>query len=103
MIGVFWLLMLYHAYPFSKKVSEPIIYLSSLMLGYCFGGDKLAKLLLVRFCGAKFRELRVDNTTHHSPLNTKETVKQTGYLSTKFTFFIFFLLVAWLYWAFNGI
>ena len=111
MIGVFWLFILYHLYPFEHKNAKPIICLSCLMLGYCFGGDMLAKTLYTTVTGDEFRNANAtqnkenkenkENVTGSATFIISKAVKRQEYLSKKVTFFVFAILAIWLYWAFS--
>ena len=107
MIGVFWLFILYHLYPFEHKNAKPIICLSCLMLGYSFGGDGLAKTLYTTVAGFKFRDSNnhknKENTTNQTALIISKNMKQRKYLSKKVIFFVFAALAALLYWQFSRI
>ncbi len=107
MIGVLWLLLLCHSYPFNQEIAKPVIFLSCLMLGYCFGGDKLAKALLGKIAGYNFRNSnnQVDDkaTISRPTIKTNNPQIQPQYLSRKFTFFILILLALWLYWGFSSV
>ena len=107
MIGVLWLFLLYYSYPFNQEIAKPVIFFSCLMLGYCFGGDKLAKALLGKIAGYNFRDSNNqddDKDAVSRPIiKTNNLRTQPQYLSKRFTFFILILLAVWLYWGFSSV
>ena len=107
MIGVLWSFLLYYSYPFNQEIAKPVIYFSCLMLGYCLGGDKLAKALLGKVVGYNFRDSNNQGddkgTISRPTIKTNNPSTQPQYLSKKFTLFIFILLAAWLYWGFSRV